>query len=42
VHEGAIRICQANPTVKQVMDVSGMSGLLHVYDTEKEALAAFA
>jgi anti-anti-sigma factor len=41
VHGGAIKICDANATVKQVMEVSGMSSLLHLYGTEKDALAAF-
>lgn len=41
VHGGAIKICDANATVKHVMEVSGMSSLLRVYDTEKDALAAF-
>jgi len=42
VHGGAIKICDANATVKQVMEVSGMSSLLHLYATEKDALAAFS
>jgi sigma-B regulation protein RsbU (phosphoserine phosphatase) len=42
VHGGAMKICDANATVKHVMEVSGMSSLLHLYDTEKDALAAFA
>jgi anti-anti-sigma factor len=42
VHGGAIKVCDANATVKRVMEVSGMSSLLHLYDTEKDALAAFA
>jgi phosphoserine phosphatase RsbU/P len=41
VHGGVIKICDANATVKQVMEVSGMSSLLHLYATEKDALAAF-
>ena len=41
-HGGAMKICHANATVKQVMEVSGMSSLLRLYDTEKDALAAFA
>jgi anti-anti-sigma regulatory factor len=41
VHGGAIKICDANATVKQVMEVSGMSSLLHLYGTERDALAAF-
>jgi len=35
-------ICDANAAVKQVMEVSGMSSLLHLYATEKDALAAFS
>jgi phosphoserine phosphatase RsbU/P len=42
VHGGAIKVCDANATVKRVMEVSGMSSLLHLYDAEKDALAAFA
>src|SRR5215469_13468459 len=28
VHGGTLKICQANPTVKQVLEVTGMSSLL--------------
>jgi len=41
VHGGALKICDANTAVKQVMGDSGVSRLLKLYDTEKEALAAF-
>jgi hypothetical protein len=41
VHGGALKICDANTAVKRVMEVSGVSRLLKLYDTEKEALAAF-
>jgi NTE family protein len=41
VHGGAMKICNANPHVKQVLEVSGMSSLLHLYDNERDALAAF-
>ena len=41
VNGGAIKICRANATVKQVMEVSGLHSLLHLYDTEESALAAF-
>ena len=37
-----MKICDGNALVKQVMELSGMSSLLHLYDTEKDALAAFA
>jgi anti-sigma B factor antagonist len=42
VNCGAIKICRANATVKQVMEVSGFNSLLHLYDTEEGALGAFA
>ena len=42
VHDGALKICAANPTVRQVMEVSGMSSLLHLCASEQEALAALA
>ena len=42
VHGGTLKICHANPTVKQVMEVSGMSSLLHLHPTEADALEAFA
>jgi anti-anti-sigma factor len=42
VHGGTIKVCDANATVKRVMEVSGMSSLLHLYDAEKDAIAAFA
>jgi sigma-B regulation protein RsbU (phosphoserine phosphatase) len=41
-HGGAMKVCDANATVKRVMEVSGMSSLLRLYDAEKDALAAFA
>ena len=42
VHNGAAKICRANPAVKHVMEVSGFNSLLTLYDTEEAALAAFA
>jgi anti-anti-sigma factor len=42
VHRGALKICRANATVTRVMEVSGVSSLLHLYPTEADALAAFA
>jgi anti-anti-sigma factor len=42
VHGGEVKICRANATVKHVMEVSGFTSLLHLYDTEESALAAFA
>jgi anti-anti-sigma factor len=41
VNGGAMKICDANAAVKRVMEVSGMSSLLHLHDTEKDAVAAF-
>jgi anti-anti-sigma factor len=41
VNGGAPKICRANDTVKRVMEVSGFNSLLHLYDTEADALAAF-
>jgi sigma-B regulation protein RsbU (phosphoserine phosphatase) len=42
VNGGSVLICGANATVKRVMEVSGFSSLLRLYDTESEGLAAFA
>ena len=42
VHNGSAKICRANATVRRVMEVSGFNSLLHLYDTEEAALAAFA
>ena len=39
---GAAKICRANDAVKHVTEVSGFNSLLHLYDTEDKALAAFA
>ena len=36
VNGGSALICEANATVKRVMEVSGFSSLLRLYDTEKE------
>ncbi|HXJ81956.1 MAG TPA: STAS domain-containing protein [Candidatus Methylomirabilis sp.] len=41
-HGGAAKICRANPTVARVMEVSGFSSLLQLFETEEAALAAFA
>ncbi|MGE0448733.1 MAG: STAS domain-containing protein [Vicinamibacterales bacterium] len=42
VHQGAMTICGATPAVKQVMEFSGMSSLLKLYETEEAACAALA
>jgi hypothetical protein len=39
---GAAKICRANATVKHVMEVSGFNSLLHLYETEVDALATLA
>jgi anti-anti-sigma factor len=41
VNGGALKVCDANPAVTHVMEVSGMHSLLHLHATEAEALAAF-
>ena len=41
VNGGAVKVCDANPAVTHVMEVSGMQSLLHLHATEAEALAAF-
>src|SRR5215468_10852098 len=35
VNGGAIKICRANPTVARVMEVSGFSSLLQLFETEE-------
>ena len=40
-HGGTMKISDANAAAKRVMDVSGIGSLLHLYDTEADALAAF-
>jgi anti-anti-sigma factor len=40
-HGGTLKICQANPMVKEVMDVTGISHLLDLHTTEADALKAF-
>jgi anti-sigma B factor antagonist len=41
-HGGVVKICQANPAVTHVMEVSGFNSLLRLYATEAEGIAAFA
>jgi anti-sigma B factor antagonist len=38
---GELKICHANGLVKEVIDISGFNQILAVYETEKDALAAF-
>lgn len=42
VHDGALKICAANPSVQHVMEVSGIGSLLNLCASEQEALAALA
>ena len=39
---GELKICGARAAVKDVMQMSGFDSLLKIYDTEKEAFAAFS
>jgi len=41
VHDGMLKICDANAVVRKVMEVSGIGSLLHMHVTEQDALAAF-
>lgn len=38
---GQMNICNANESVRKVLETSGFSTLVKLYTTEKEALAAF-
>ena len=38
---GELKICNANDGVKNVLETSGFNSLIRLYDTEKEAFAAF-
>lgn len=38
---GTMRLCCANGTVKEVMDIAGFAGLLDLHDSEQDALSAF-
>ena len=38
---GEMRVCNLNPDVKEVFDISGFSTLLQVYETEGLALSGF-
>ena len=39
---GEMKICQANGVVKDVLEMSGFDSLVHMYDDEKDAVAAFS
>jgi anti-anti-sigma factor len=38
---GELKICNAKGKVKQVLETSGFNNLIRIYDSEKEAVAAF-
>jgi anti-sigma B factor antagonist len=38
---GELKICHARDIVKKVLETSGFNSLLKIYDTEKDAVAAF-
>ena len=38
---GELRICSLNATVQEVFDISGFVTILHVKNTEEEALSSF-
>jgi anti-sigma B factor antagonist len=40
-HRGELKICNAKGGVKSVLETSGFHSLIKIYDTEKEAVAAF-
>jgi anti-anti-sigma factor len=40
-HRGELKICNAKGKVKQVLETSGFNNLIRIYDSEKEAVAAF-
>ncbi len=37
---GKLKICQPNPVVKEILDISGFSTILDVHETESSALSA--
>ena len=39
---GELKICNAGGVVKEVLETSGFNSLINLYDTESEAVAAFA
>lgn len=38
---GSLKLCNANETVKQVLETAGFDSLLHLYATEAEAIKSF-
>lgn len=41
VNRGELKICNAKGGVKSILETSGFDSLIKLYDTEKEAIAAF-
>jgi len=41
VNRGELKICNASGLVRNVLETSGFSSLIKVYDTEQEAFSAF-
>lgn len=40
-HRGELKLCQANPTVRQALETSGFNSLLTLLDTEDAAVRSF-
>ncbi|MBD1856096.1 MULTISPECIES: STAS domain-containing protein [Leptolyngbya] len=38
---GILKLCDANESVKQVLETAGFASLLHLYPTEAEAIKSF-
>ena len=39
--KGKMRLCGMNPTVKEVFDISGFSGIFSIHASRQDALAGF-
>lgn len=39
--DGALKLCHASATVRKVLDIAGMDGILDIRESEQAALAAF-
>ena len=40
-HRGELKLCAANPTVKQALETSGFDALIRLVDTEEAAIRSF-
>jgi anti-sigma B factor antagonist len=40
-HRGELKLCNANPTVKHALEISGFNSLLTLVDTEDAAIRSF-